>query len=59
MRILHGTALKSWQRVKDLDRRLLQRLGPVTRLRLRQKRHDAIQQFRRAYTEQSIRRHVG
>ena len=55
MQVLHDSAWEAWQRVQTLDLRLRQRHAPVTRRRLRRKRHTAVQQFRRAYIEQQVR----
>lgn len=55
MRLLYDSALDSWQRVKDLDLRLQQAQEAITRDRIERERHEAVQQFRRAYTEQQVR----
>ncbi len=55
MRILHGTALESWQRYKALGLRLQQTMDAEERARLERDLQDAVQQFRRTYAEQQVR----
>lgn len=56
MKLLHGSALESWQRVKALGLRLQHTTDPDERKRLENAIHDASQHFRRTYTEQRVRR---
>ena len=58
MKLLHGTALESWKRYKDLDQRLQHVTDPSEQKQLRNSANAALQQFRRAYIEQHVRRSV-
>lgn len=55
MRLLYDSALDSWLRVKNLDRRLQEPQSPNTRLQLERKRRAAVNQFRRNFVEQQVR----